>query len=51
MSELLIYGVLFLAVALIGWLLLGFDSEQDIEEEDEWDDEVRFTTSYPRKDR
>ncbi len=49
MPELLIYGVLFLAVALIGWVVFGFDSERDIEDEE--DDEWDFTTSYPRKDR
>ncbi len=49
MPELLIFGVLFVAVALVGWVLLSFDSERDIEDEE--DDEWDFTTSYPRKDR
>ncbi len=47
MPELLIFGVLFVAVALVGWLVFGFEQDIEDEEDDEWD----FTISYPRKDR
>ncbi|MBA2708575.1 MAG: hypothetical protein H0U59_12295 [Gemmatimonadaceae bacterium] len=44
MSESLVIFLVTSAVVSLGlWLILAGDREQDIE-----DDEVRFTTSYPR---
>ncbi len=49
MADLLIYfGVAVLLVAVIGWLLLGAERDIEDDEDDEWDEDVIFTTSYPR---
>ncbi len=47
--DLLLYFALLVAV-FVGGLLVGVGGFV-CDEDEEWDDEATFTTSYPRRDR